>query len=61
MAMPTSFKHDNNWPKVRFFPKFLCFLYIDYYFQGYIYVVKAWEGFDNGNKAKMMSLALFGP
>jgi hypothetical protein len=49
MAMLTSFKHDNNRPnvsigtKVSFFIKFVCFFYIDYYFQGYIYVVKAWK------------------
>jgi hypothetical protein len=67
MAMPTSFKHDDNrpnvsiGPKVGFFLKFVCFLYIDYYFKGYIYVVKAWEGFGDGNKALMMSLASFGP
>jgi hypothetical protein len=34
-----------------FFFKFV-FFYTDYYFQGYIYVVKAWEGFGDGNKAE---------
>jgi hypothetical protein len=47
MAMLTSFEYGNNRPnvligtKVRFLLEFVHFLYIDYYFQGYIYVVKA--------------------